>query len=113
MTISWSAACSEPLRRASSASSHRHSAIFCRSNPPRPIDTWSSSAQTPPRLTWILGWHVDSGAIGQRHHGPTPGVVDQTPAYLVIPDDRQQTAMQDAELLAKRPSNNEQRFDQR
>src|SRR6476620_7976137 len=38
-----------------SASSHRHSAIFYRSNRSRPIDTWSRSAQTPPRLTWISG----------------------------------------------------------
>ena len=65
-TISWSAACSEPLRRASPASSHRPSAIFCRSNPPRPIDTWNTSAQTPPRRTWIAeaSRNVDSGAIG-------------------------------------------------
>ena len=54
------ASCSELLRRASSASSHRHSAIFCRSNRPRLIDTWSTSAQTPPRLTWICG-------TGQAH----------------------------------------------
>jgi hypothetical protein len=51
--------------------------------------------------------------ISQRHHGADARVRHQTPAYLVIPDDRQQAAMQDAELLAKRPSNNEQRFDQR
>ena len=41
--------------RASPASSHPRSAISCRSNRSRPIDTWSTSAQTPPRLTWIFG----------------------------------------------------------
>jgi hypothetical protein len=37
------ASCSELLRRASSALSHRHSAIFRRSNRLRPIDIWSTS----------------------------------------------------------------------
>ena len=54
------ASCSELLRRASSASSHRHSAIFYRSNRSPLIDTWSRLAQTPPRLTWICG-------TGQAH----------------------------------------------
>src|SRR4030081_1039122 len=55
MTISSNTACSALLRRASPASSHLRSAIFCRSNRSRPIDTWSTSAQIPLRLTWIFG----------------------------------------------------------
>ena len=30
--------------------SHLRSVIFCRSDRPRPIDTWRTSAQTRPRL---------------------------------------------------------------
>src|SRR5450759_2334607 len=55
MTISSNAACFDLLRRACPASSHLRSVIFCRSIPPRPIDTWHTSAQTRPRLTWIYG----------------------------------------------------------
>src|SRR6478736_3416960 len=115
MTISSSASWPELLRRASSASSHLHSAIFCRPNRPRPIDTWRTSAQTPPRRTWICGseperrrWRDRSATPRGRHQGSS-----SSPAHLIIPDDGQQAAMQDTELLAKRPSNNEQRFDQR
>jgi len=49
-----------PERRASPASSHLRSVIFCRSNRSRLIDTWSTSVQIPPRLTWIFG-------TGQAH----------------------------------------------
>src|SRR5207342_3422807 len=100
MTIFSNASWPELLRRASSASSHLHSAIFCRPNRLRPIDTWRTSAQTPPRRTWICGSEpeVDGGAIGQRHHGANAGGRHQALAHLVIPDDGQQAAMQDAEL---------------
>src|SRR6187551_1948753 len=106
MTIFSNASWPELLRRASSASSHLHSAIFCRPNRPRPIDTWRTSAQTRPDG---LGFaeasrNVDGGAIGQRHHWADAGGRHQALAHLVIPDDGQQAAMQDAELLAKRPS---------
>jgi len=33
-------------------------------------------------------------------------------SHGVVPDDCQQAAMQDAELLTKHPSDNQQRFDQ-
>ena len=63
-----------------SASSHRHSAIFCRSNRSRPIDTSSRSAQTPPRLTWICGtglahrrWRDRSAPPRGRHPGSSSG----------------------------------------
>src|SRR4051794_14498140 len=36
----------------------------------------------------------------------------QAPAHLIIPDNGQQTAMQDDDLFAKRPPDNEHRFDQ-
>src|ERR1019366_3217247 len=49
MTIFLNAACSALLRRASPASSHLRSVIFCRSNRSRPIDTWRASVQIPPR----------------------------------------------------------------
>src|SRR5258707_13759210 len=59
-----------------SASSHRHSAIFRRSNRPHPIDIWSTSTQTPPRLTWIFGteqahrrWRDRSATPRDRHPG--------------------------------------------
>src|SRR5450631_3984069 len=56
--------------------------------------------------------HVDRGAIGQRHHGTDTGSRHQAPAHLIVPHDGEQAAVQDAELLAKRPSDNEQWFDQ-
>src|ERR1035437_8980149 len=103
MTISSNAACSELLRRARPASSHLRSVIFCRSIPPRPIDTWHTSAQTRPRLTWIYGsergrrpW-LDRSATppGQR-----PGPSSSAGTHLIIPDDGQQAAVLDDELLA-------------
>ena len=58
------------------ALSHDHSALFCRSNPLRPIDTWRMSAQTPPRRTWTCGselecrrWHDRSATPRARHQG--------------------------------------------
>ena len=59
------------------------------------------------------GGHVDSGAIGQRHHGADAGDRHQAPAHLIVPHDGQQAAVQDTELFAKYPPDNEQRFDQR
>jgi hypothetical protein len=41
------------LRKAWPASSHPHSVIFYRCDRFRRIDTWSTSAQIPLRLTWI------------------------------------------------------------
>ena len=65
-----------PLRRASPASSHLRSVIFCRSIPPRPIDTWSMSVQIPLRPTWIFGngqahrrWRDRSATPRGRHPG--------------------------------------------
>ena len=49
------ASCSELLRRASPASSHLRSEIFCRSNRSRLIDIWRRSVQIPPRLPWTCG----------------------------------------------------------
>jgi hypothetical protein len=50
--------------------------------------------------------HVDGGAAradnGDRHRAT---------AHLIIPDEGQQAAMQDAELLAKRPPDNEKGFE--
>ena len=56
--------------------------------------------------------HVDRGAIGQRHHGADTRGRHQAPAHFIVPHDGQQAAMQDDKLLAKRPPDNKQRFDQ-
>jgi hypothetical protein len=49
---------------------------------------------------------VDGGAIGQRDHGADTGGRHQAPAHFIIPHERQQAAMQDDKLLAKRPPDN-------
>ena len=56
--------------------------------------------------------HIDGGAVGQRHHRTDTGDRHQPPAHLVVPDDGQQAAVQDGELLAQHPPDNEQRLDQ-
>ena len=53
------------------------------------------------------GGHVDCGPIGQRHHGANARDRHQTPTHLIIPDDGQQAPVQDPELFAKYPSDNE------
>src|SRR6202022_3981622 len=58
------------------------------------------------------GRHVDGSAIGQRHHRADTRHRHQTPAHLIVPDDGQQATMKHADLLAKRPPDNEPRFDQ-
>ena len=54
---------------------------------------------------------IDGGAIGQRHHRADPGHRHQAPAHIVSAHDRQQATMKDADLLAQRPPDNQQRFD--
>jgi hypothetical protein len=54
----------------------------------------------------------DRGAIGQRHHRADPGDRHQAPTHLIVPNDDQQAAVQDAKLLTKHPPDNEQRLDQ-
>jgi hypothetical protein len=56
--------------------------------------------------------HVDSGTVGQRHYGTNTRDGHQAPAHLIVSHDGQQTAVQDAELLAQYPPYHEQRFDQ-
>ena len=56
--------------------------------------------------------HVDSGAIGQCHHWTDARGRYQATAHFIVPNDGQQAAMQDDELLAKRPPDDQQRFDQ-
>ena len=62
------------------ASSRLHSGIFCRPNRPRPIDTWRTSVQTPPRQTWICGnerarrqWLDRSATPRGQHQGSSSG----------------------------------------
>ena len=58
--------------------------------------------------------HAAALALGSNvpHHRADTGDGHQAPAYLVIPDDSKQAAMQHGELFAQRPSDNQQRFDQ-
>ena len=65
----------------------------------------SRKSKTPPALPWIYGTdgYVDGGAIGQRHHGADTGGRHQAPAHRIIPNNGQQAAVQDDELLAKYP----------
>src|ERR1700720_2605090 len=56
------------------------------------------------------GWHIDGGAIGQRHHGADTRDRHQAPAYLVLPDDGQQAAVQDDDLFTEHPPDDEQRL---
>jgi hypothetical protein len=58
------------------------------------------------------GWHVDCGAIGQRHYRPNVRHRHQAPAHVIVPDNSQQAAMQEVELLTQYPPDNEQRFHQ-
>jgi len=51
-------------------------------------------------------------ARGQRHHWGDTGHRHQAPAYLIVPHDGQQAAVQDAELFAKHPPDDEQKFDE-
>src|SRR5215204_2852167 len=55
------------------------------------------------------GGHVDCDAIGQRNHRADTRDCHETPAHIIVPDNGQQAALQDADLLAKRPPDNEQR----
>ena len=55
---------------------------------------------------------LDRGAIGQRNDGADIGDCREAPTHVVVADDGQQAAMQDAELLAKHPADNKQWFDQ-
>ena len=74
---------------------------------------WRQSQHRPDRLgVPEAGGHVDGRAIGQRHHRADTGDRHQAPAHIIVPDNGQQAAMQDADLLAKHPPDNEQRFDQ-
>src|ERR1700692_1037525 len=58
------------------------------------------------------GWHIDGGAIGQRHHGADTRGCHQAPAYLILPDDSQQAAVQDDDLFTEHPPDDEQRLHQ-
>jgi hypothetical protein len=57
------------------------------------------------------GGYIDGGAISQRDYRAEPGDRHQAPAHLIFPDDGQQAAVQDTDLFAKHPPDNEQRFD--
>src|SRR5215470_8217283 len=58
------------------------------------------------------GRYIDGDAIGQCDHRANAGDRHEAPAYVIVPDDGQQAAMQDAELLANDLPDNEQRFHQ-
>src|SRR5215831_20210138 len=56
--------------------------------------------------------YIDGDTKGQCDHRSNAGDGHQAPAHVIVPDDGQQAAMQDAELLANDPPDNEQRFHQ-
>jgi hypothetical protein len=56
-------------------------------------------------------WHVDCGAISQRHHWADTGGRHQAPTHIIVANHGQQAAVQHADLLAKHPPYNEERFD--
>jgi hypothetical protein len=55
--------------------------------------------------------HVDGSAVGQRHHRSDTRDCHHSPTNIIIPDDGQQATMKNADLLAKRLPDNEQRLD--
>src|SRR5262249_45332856 len=58
------------------------------------------------------GRRIDRDAIGERDNRSDTRDRHQAPAHIIVPDDGQQAAMQDAELLANDPPDNEQRSHQ-
>src|SRR5262249_28076919 len=58
------------------------------------------------------GRYIDGDTKGQRDHRSNAWDRHQAPAHVIVPDDGQQAAMQDAELLANDPPDNEQRLHQ-
>ena len=56
--------------------------------------------------------HIDGGTVSQRHHRANARDRHQAPAHLIIPHDSQQAAMQDDDLFAQHPPDNEHGFDQ-
>src|ERR1700739_2268924 len=58
------------------------------------------------------GRHIDSSAIGQRHHGADTRGRHQAPAYLILPDDSEQAAVQDDDLFTHAPPDDEPRLHQ-
>src|SRR5215510_13386043 len=103
MTISSNAACSELLHRAWPASSRLRSAIFCRSIDLARLILGARQPKDRPDCLGLAeaSGDVDGGAIGQRHHGPDTRGRHQAPAHLILPDNGQQAAMQDDDLLPK------------
>src|SRR5260370_30627329 len=56
--------------------------------------------------------YVDSNTIGQRYHRADPGHRHQAPAHVIVPDHCKHASVQDADLFAYRPPDNEQRLPQ-
>ena len=88
----------QPLRQLNHASSNPSIAV------PIHLARLMLGARQPKHRPDGLGFaeasrNVDGGAIGQRHHGANAGGRHQAPAHLVIPDNGQQTAMQDDDLF--------------
>ena len=70
------------------------------------------SPNTAPAPTALEFRNRAGTAIGQREHRANTGNRHQAPAHIIVADDGQHAAMQDAELLANHPPDNEQRFHQ-
>ena len=106
------AACSELLRSVTRIISSPQRDIL----PLRSISPDWYLEHVSPNTAPLLGFAEPSGTSTWRDRSaPPPGrhrCRYQAPAHLIVPHDGQQTAMQDDELLAKDPPDNEQRFDQ-
>jgi hypothetical protein len=48
-------------------------------------------------------WHVDRGAIGERHYRANAWRSHQASAHLIIAHNSEQPAMQNSHLLAQHP----------
>ena len=56
--------------------------------------------------------YVDGWRDRSAHHGADAGGRHRASAHFVVPDDGQQATMQDDDLFAECPPDNEQGFDQ-
>src|SRR5260370_21134218 len=74
--------------------------------------TYELTSSIVPRGTSEASGYVDSNTIGQRYHRADPGHRHQAPAHVIVPDDCKHASVQDADLFAYRPPDDEQRLGQ-
>ena len=57
--------------------------------------------------------HIDGDAESQRHHRPNTWDGHQPPAHVIVTGEGQHAAVEDGDLLAQHPPDNEQWFNER